>query len=273
MKGYFKYFLIPFIVTAVITIGCLVIGSSYKATAYYERYNNVYDNTVCVYDWAGKMTEDEVYELNERILYWQEMSHVDIAFITMDSPELGYLEYVKDYADQFSYEYQMGYNKPIGDSVVFVDNWSRGGDGKIHTWISTRGERVRSDLTDDEATDILYILDEIPSDDSDPYAQYCRIVDAIGEQTVLYHPPYGMFLVPLVAGLIAAVIFILINWRSKLGDVTVNEGTYLKGSAPTFPVMRDEFVTKTVTKTKIESSSSSGGGGGGGSTGGGGHSR
>ena len=75
-----------------------------------------------------------------------------------------------------------------------------------------------------------------------------------------------------IAALVIAIIYIIINWRSKLGDVTVNAGTYVEGGNGKFLTATDIFNHKTVTKHKIERSSG-GGGGGGGSHGGGGHSR
>lgn len=274
MKRYFKYFMIPFIITIIIVVVSLGIGISGKIRNSEERYNTSWDNTECVYDWAGKMTDSEIASLNDRIMYWQEKCHADIVWITIDDAEYGYLSAVKEFGEWFTEEYGLGYTGSNTDSFVFVDNWSRGGDGKIHTWITTTGSRIRNNLTDSEVEEILYILDEIPSDDSDPYVQYMEILDKCGKQTRAYHPPFAWFYA-FIAGIIAAGLFILLNWRSKLGDNTVTSSTYLEGGKAQFPVLQDIFNHKTVTKHKIESSSSGsgGGGGGGGSHGGGGHSR
>lgn len=270
MSRYLKYFSVPFIISVVIMVICIGMGVSGKSKLNTPRDNDYYDNTECVvYDFADKLTDDEEYEMTERIFYWQEQCHADILWITLDSPELGYLDSVKQYANEVTEEMNMGYDGPGTGAIVFVDNWSRGGDGKIHTWVATTGYETRENLTNDECDEILYILDEIPNDDADPYVQYMKILDRLGKEARLYSP-FPWF-IPFIAGLIAAALFIMFNWRSKLGDTTVTNTTYLSGGAAKFPVSNDVFNHKTVTKTKIESSSSSGGGGG--SHGGGGHSR
>ena len=270
MSRYFKYFRIPFIIAAVLVIVCVVVGNNSARKYSYARDNDEYDNTDwVVYDWAEKLTDKEEEALSEAIYEWQEACCADIVWITMDEAGLGYLSAVKEYADSFSEEARMGYYGPGSNAIVFVDNWSRGGDGGIHTWVSTTGE-VRNRISDDDIEEILYILDEIPSDDADPYPQYMRILDRIGRKAYPYNP-FPVY-IPIIAGVVAAGLFILLNWRSKLGDKTVTNSTYLEGGAAQFPVARDIFNHKTVTKHKIESSSG-GGGGGGGSHGGGGHSR
>lgn len=270
MKSYLKFFGIPFIITIVVVAVCVVIGVGGSAKLDEARNNEYFDNTDCVWDLAEKMTDSEVKALNARIMKWEEKCHADILWITICDDENAYLNKVKALADEVAEGYGLGYEGPGGSAIVFIDNWSRGGDGKIHTWISTTGSRIRSDLTDSEVEEILNILDEIPNDAADPYEQYAKILDKCGKQTSLYHP-FPIF-IPFIAGLIVAGIFILVNWRSKLGDVTVTSTTYLKGGKAQFPVARDVFRNKTVTSHKIERSSG-GGGGGGGSHGGGGHSR
>lgn len=270
MSRYFKYFRIPFVIVAILIVVCLIVGNNSKRKYIEPRDNDYYDNTACVvYDWADKLTDEEEAELSEAIFEWQEACSTDIIWITMDEAQLGYLSAVKEYANRFNEDSQMGYYGPGTNAIVFVDNWSRGGDGGIHTWLSTTGE-VRNRISDDQVDEILYILDEIPSDDADPYEQYMKILYRVGNEAYPYNPFPIYF--PVIAGVIAAAIFILVNWRSKLGDKTITNSTYLEGGAAQFPVARDIFNHKTVTKHKIESSSG-GGGGGGGSHGGGGHSR
>ncbi len=276
MGSYFKYFKIPIIITVVISIICLALFIKGSNSVDTYRYNNEYDNSVCVYDYANKMTDEEVSYLNEYLRNIEAYNCVDIAYLILDDAEYGYLDAVQMYAQDFAINNNMGFNGPGGDTIVFIDNWSRGGDGRIHSWIATRGDRINSDLSNSRCEDILMVLDEIPDDYADPYEQYMRIAQYIGYATKTYKPPFSM-LVCFIVSLVLAGIYVIINLKSKVADITVNNSTYLNGGRATFPVRRDIFLHKTVTKRKIERSSSSGGssggGGGGGSFGGGGHSR
>lgn len=275
MKSYFNYFKIPFIIVAVMIVVTVPVYLKKAKSVSHERGNTVSDNSMAVYDYAGKMTDEEVEKLNDLIQKWSIKSSVDIAVVTLDDAENGYLEKVQDYAYEFTEENQLGFEEPGGAALVFVDNWSRGGDGYIHSWVSTTGDRVRSKLSDEKCEEILNILDEIPDDDADPYPQYEKIVKALGKKVNPVNPPFNIVFC-FIAGLVAAVGYIFFNWNSKVGDDMVSSGTYLSGGT-TFPVLRDSFRNKVVTKRKIErdkgSSGGSGGGGGGGSHGGGGHSR
>lgn len=269
MSSYLKYFRIPFIITAVITIiaipAYLAAKAGFEAT---ERNNSSWDNSVTVLDIADKMTDEEERDLGELICRIEDECHTDIVFITLDDPSNGYLESVRRLADSFSEDNHMGYDYPGGSAIVFIDNWSRGGDGKIHSWMSTTGE-IRNRIDNDDSTEMLNVLDEL-SDDDDPYYVYSELARSIEKKGSLLRAPYSIGAVLIVA-LIISIIYIIINWHSKLGDVTVNSSTYLEGKSAKFKAKTDIFNHKTVTSHKIERSS--GGGGGGGSHGGGGHSR
>ena len=271
MKSYFKYFRIPFIIAAVITVVTLPIYFSVKSSVMNtERNNSSWDNSVTVIDTAGKMTDEEERMLGERIEEIETACQTDIVFFIIDDPANGYLDSVRRIADNFSEDNHMAFDYPGGSAIVFVDNWSRGGDGGIHSWMSTTGT-IRERINDDDATEMLNVLDELTSDSDDPYYVYTKLANKIYKKGGKLRMPFGMGTV-LLAALVLSAIYIFINWRSKLGDVTVNSGTYLDEGQANFRVKTDTFNHKTVTKHKIERSSS-GGGGGGGSHGGGGHSR
>ena len=270
MKSYFKYFTIPFIITIILAI--VAIPAYYSKKAVVEstvRTNSSWDNSLTVIDSAGKMTEEEVALLSEELQEIEAACQADIIFVTLDDAENAYQDSVIAWAASFIEDNGIGYDGPGGTAVVFVDNWSRGGDGKIHSWLYTNGEMCNR-ISDDEATEILNILDEIESDYDDPYDVYLKIARAVYKKGALLRSPYSVGAAIIVA-LVLSAVYIFINWNSKLGDVTVNASTYLKGGKSTFNVKTDTFSHKTVTKRKIERSSSSGGGGGGGH--GGGHSR
>ena len=272
MEKYFKYFGIPLIITLLTVIVGVGTYVAKKDDVSPIRTNDAFDSSVAVYDMADKLTESEEIALQELIDKMSVRACADIAIVTLDDPELGYLSAVREYADQFSEEMQMGYHGPGTEAIVFVDNWSRGGDGKIHSWISTTESGLRSRLTDSDCTEILYILDEIPSDDADPYEQYYKIIEEIADEARPFNTPFGVGIVFIIA-LVVSAIYIALNWNSKLGKVTVQACTYVKDGEVDFAIKSDTFRNKTVSKVKIQSSSGGGGGGGGGSHGGGGHSR
>lgn len=275
MRDLIKYFKIPLIITAVISVICIALYAKGTSAIDYNRYNQTYDNSQCVYDYAGKMTDEEVASLNDYLTAVEENNCVDIAFITVYDDENAYLDNVKALAEQFAIDNSMGFDQEGGETIVFIDNWSRGGDGKIHSWIATRGSITKSRLDGSRCEDILMVLDDIPGDYADPYYQYYEIAEKIYHSTRPIHPPFSM-VICLIVAIVVAVVYIAINYRSKIADITVNNSTYLNGGRAEFPVVRDIFLNKTVTKRKIEHDSSSrsgGGGGGGGSFSGGGHSR
>ncbi len=270
MKSYFKYFRIPFIIAAVITVISLPVYFSVKNSVMNaERNNSSWDNSVTLIDQADKMTDEEERDLGDRLEEIGNACQTDIIFIILDDPENAYLDSVRRLADSFSEDNHMGYDYPGGSAIVFIDNWSRGGDGGIHSWMSTTGN-IRERISDDAATEMLNVLDEL-SDGDDPYYVYSKLANQIYRKGGKLRMPFSMGTV-LIASLVISIIYIFLNWRSKLGDVTVNAETYLEGRKANFRVKTDTFSHKTVTKHKIERSSS-GGGGGGGSHGGGGHSR
>jgi len=268
MSRFFKYFRIPLIITVVISIICLFIYMGNSTELDTVRNNPNYDNTTCVYDYAGKMTDSEIASLNQYLYEIETANCVDIAFITIYDDETAYLESMHELTESVAEEWMMGYHGPMTDSVVFVDNWSRGGDGGIHSWMTGTGDRIKSRLDDSTCESVLMALDDIESDDADPYEQYMAIARDVERRTGATNPPFGVGVCFIIAVIVAA-IYIFINWRSKLADITVSNSTYLEGGSADFPVRRDIFLNKTVTKTKIESDSSSGGG----SHSGGGHSR
>lgn len=270
MNRYLKYFRIPLIITAVITIICLFLYIGKSGSIDYERDNQVYDNTVCVYDYAGKMTDTEINNLNDYLCEIEQANCVDIAFVTIYDDDYAYLDEMKELSEATVIDWGMGFDGEGGNAVIFIDNWSRGGDGYIHSWIAARGERNR--ISGSDAENMLEVLDSIPNDEADPYEQYMQLAGRIERETRIIHPPYGIG-VCLIIALVITALYIIINWKSKLADVTVNKSTYLSGGRAEFPVRRDIFINKTVSRRKIERSSSSSGGSSGGGFSGGGHSR
>ena len=292
MKEYFRYFRWVYIVFAIMLVvfGVIKGSQAFMAKAsYYERTNKECATTQRVFDYADVLSDKEEKKLAELIEKRQKQTKCDIILITLKEsleeyakaiePSVRSNEYVRVYAEQFYEANNFGYNKPNGDGVVLVDNWFRESDGKIHTWFCTTG--IVQDRYSD--ADIDHILDRVYRYiETNPYKAYKTYVNDFykdmsgGGLLRLDIPGY----VPLIVGLIVAIIFIAMNWNSKSGKKTTTAATYVEGKRANFVNRQDIFLRKTVTQHRIQSSSSSsggghrsGGGGGGRSHGGGGHSR
>ncbi len=306
MTKYLKYFKYPFIITAVLCViglGFFAIMKPDVGQVDTVRNNSSWDNSNVVFDYADKLTDDEEASMSEVIRALEAQYCVDIAIVTLYEDLTPYVEaygygselptnkQVMVFADNFCDENVMGFNNDVyadqgysvyddygrvrGDSIVFVDNWSRETDGKVHSWISTSG-RIMSQLSQ---SDCESIMDEYLTigDDDDPYDAYLGLIKACARKADTEVQPLWGLGASALFGLVIAVIYIIINWTSKLGSVDVSNTTYLEGNASSaFTRKNDIFINKTLTSHKIESSSGGSGGhssSGGFSHGGGGHSR
>jgi len=189
-----------------------------------------------------------------------------------------YEEFVRVYAEDFYDSNAFGYDRPIGDGVLLVDNWYRESDGRVYTWLTAVG-RADEKYT---AARIDHLLDNVYRYvEKDPYRAYktyidCFYHDMSGGGVFSFELPYWL---PLAAAALSMVIFVIVHWSYKKGKKTVVPTAYVNGS-PQMYRREDVFINKIVTKRHIERSSGgsggSGGGGGGshgGHHGGGGHSR
>ena len=283
MKEYFKYFKWLYIVLAVLIVFLAFIkGTRYfiSNASYYERINTECTTTQRVFDYADVLSDKEEKKLETLIAKREKQTNCDIVLVTLNEslkeyareiePSVRYSEFVRVYAEQFYEENNFGYNKPNGDGVILVDNWFREDDGRIYTWFCTTGI-VHKKYSD---ADIDHILDRVYQDiETNPYKAYKTYVndfydDMMGSRIFHADVPRGL---PIIAGVIVALIFIAVNWKSKSGKKTTTANTYVKGQTPNFINRQDIFIRKTVTQRRIQSSSSSGGHGGGGGHSGGGH--
>lgn len=290
MREYLKFFRWVLIIIGVLVVLLLGIEGLHKITSkviYYERANTECTTTQRVFDHADVLTDKEEQKLEELIAKREKQTRCDIVLVTLNEslkeyareiePNVSYDQFVRVFAEQFYEENNFGYNKPNGDGVILVDNWYREDDGRIYTWFCTTG--IVKDTYSD--MDIDHILDRVYRDvETNPYKAYKTYVndfydDMMGTRLFHVDVPKG---ISIIIGLIATVIFIIANWKSKSGKDTTTAVTYVEGKKADFVNSRDIFVRKSVTKRHIETSSSGGGGshsggGGGGSHGGGGHSR
>lgn len=291
MKEYFKFFrwvLLVIGILSVILLGINGLHNIMSKARYYERTNTECKTTQRVFDYADVLTDKEEQKLETLIAKREKQTCCDIVLVTLNEslkeyareiePGVSYDQFVRVFAEQFYEENNFGYNKANGDGVILVDNWYREDDGRIYTWFCTTG--IVKDTYDDVSID--HILDRVYRDiESNPYLAYKTYVndfydDMMGSRFYDADVSKGL---PFVIGVIAAIIFIVMNWKSRSGKDTTTAVTYVTGKRANFSNSKDLFLRKTVTKRHIETSSGSGGGGhsggggGGGSHGGGGHSR
>ena len=282
MQKFFKYFKVPFIllaILAVVTIGIRIARSGKADTI--ERNNTETDLTQNVYNYAQNLEPEHVAALEALIESTEEEIGCDIAVITLDqSLELSYTSepryWVRDYAADFAAEHKMGYDRPNGNIVIFIDNvYREPRTGKVYSWLWTNG-LAEMKITTEESEEIMDVaLMDLTdySDSADYYSAYSKVIELLpanmrsGAQSALrFFRPLYIF----IFSLIVALLYVLINWTTKAGVRTTSSTTYVANGRPNMTHKGDVFLRKTVTKTKIQTSSSSGGGGGGH---GGGHSR
>ncbi len=304
IKRYFKHFLVPIIIVAVLlAIFLFASNSDINETAYdYESTNTerVYGDQR-IFDYAELLTEEEEAELTAYIHENEKASCTDIVIVTLNESLKEFSEsyseayglsdttpdeYIMRYADEFWESYKFGYNCPqvldggtdTGDGVLLADNIFREPEtGKIYTWLCTTGasEERLSDY------DIDYILDAFYEDADYDYCAACyafidSYISCYFQESLFSKVPYKLIIISVI---IFLLFYIISHIKSKKGNVTTDKNSYLIPGTAGFTVNEDVLVNKHVTKRYNPPSSSSGGGGGhhssggGGSHGGGGHSR
>ena len=289
MKQFLNYFKIPFILIAIMAVACIGVRIYKSGDTEITWTNEDMDlNGVNVFDYAENLTDAQEKELDELIASIEERTKCDIAVITLDRTLAfeGYnsqpSEWVMEYADDFADEHMMGYDKAYGNSIVFVDNLHREErTGRVYSWISTSGLAMQK-LSRSDCEEIMDIALADLSDDSDEddyYAAYSNVIRLLPSYFEGGSAKALNVLKPLyiaIFSLAVALIFVLINWSSKVGDKTTRSTTYVENGRPTITHQGDVFLRKSVSKVKIETSSGGSGGhisSGGHSHGGGGHSR
>ncbi len=282
MKDYFRYFKWVYIILASVVLLAVLLHAGHWGIARavdYRRTNSSCKTGERVFDAADVLTDKEENKLRKLIAKREKQTGCDIVLVTLNEPLEEYAravepdvpsnEYVRVYAERQWEEQGFGYDRPDGDGVILVDNWSREDDGRIHTWLCTTGRARDAYYTED----IDHLLDNVYRYvENNPYRAYKTYINDFYHDMMgwrVFHLTVPGFL-PALIGLIACVIFVLLNWNSREGKKTTTATTYVTGGQPFFRVSEDRFLRKTVTKRKIETSSGGGGGGGGRSHGGGG---
>ncbi len=285
MKGYLKFFRVPFIIIAVVMVVTIIVRNT-NSKEEFIRTNTECDTTERVFDYADKLTDSEETNLREYIAEKEKEVGCDIVIITLDESLEDYAAQYEDiigpvpisecvmvYADNFFDEHKLGFNKPYGDGVVFLDNWYRESDGGVYSWMTTGGkvfDTYSSEMIDDILNDSLSEVDD------NPYKAYREFVRLFAKDmsSRTFQGVYDLVnpLIIFIAAVIVAAIFLFINWSGEKGEKTVTAMTYLAGDEPRMTQQSDTFLYKNVTQRHIERSSGGSSGGGGGHRSAGGHS-
>lgn len=286
MKKYIKSMAFFLIAIAVLLAVYLVMWGMRGAVGdKYVRKNSAAP-TQRVYDYAGALTDSEEEKLEKLIAKREAQIGCDIVLVIINEPLREYAkayedvlgplseeEYVMVYADNFYDEYGFGYNKPYGDGCIFVDNWDRSDSvyGYAYNWLSTSG-RVEDRFSTGMISDVIDDVNELVN--QDPYRAYKSYVNNI--YRYMTGNGVGRFEIPFYAVIlisaVVAVVYLVGKLRKNVGTRTTFGNTYVNGGKPKMNVMSDQFVSKNVTKRRIQTSSGGGGGGGGHHTSAGGHS-
>ena len=304
-QQFISVFLVPMIIVAVLGAGWFYFAKiRVNPSGYYDSPNTerVYGDKR-VFDFADQLSDSEEGSLEEYIHEAEKKTTCDIVIVTLNqslkdfAPE--YMskydmtitpdKYVMVFADKFWEDNKFGYDCPqvldgttnTGDGVILVDNLFREPEtGKIYTWMGTTGK------AEDKysSADIDYALDKFYEDVDDDYYGACKkfVNQVVSDMRIDPIKLTGSKITIFVA-LIYGLVYMLAHLSSKAGAKTVTESSYLIEGSQSFPVNRDTFLRKSVTKRynpPSETRSGGGGGGGGhhssgggGSHGGGGHSR
>ncbi len=229
-----------------------------------------------VFDKAGILTDEEEEKLRKLIAKREKQTGCDIVLVTLNEslkeyarsyePYASYDKFTMIYADNFYDENMFGYNRAYGNGVLMLDNIYREDDGWAYSWLSTSGtaEEKYSDSMTYHLLEKSYRWSRIS-----PYWGYKAYINQF------YHDMNGMGLVnknfsmPAIffISLAGAVLFVILNLESKKGKKTTAPVTYVTNRKPKMNRKTDQFIRKTVSQRRIETSS----GGGGHSGGGGGH--
>lgn len=273
---YFRYLYIAFGIIVALGIFSQIIQKQ-EADALARRNNTECTTEERVFDYADVLTNEEEDLLRVQIAEREKQVGADIVLVTLNESLKEYAreydefasydEFVMIYADNFYDEHKFGYNKPVGDGILLLDNIYREDDGGVYTWLCTTGkveDRYSVGMID-RILDVFY-----ENVDTNPYLAYKTFVDNVyydmTDQPADLEVP---FYIPLLAAIIVAAVYILVNTSSRKAKKTTNTRSYVNGGQPKYRRREDTFLRKSVTSRVIETSSGGGSGHGGG--GGGGH--
>jgi len=255
MKEYLKRFWAWYAIVAVLAVVYVVLSMKVGNGTVYERTNTECLTQERVFDGANKLSDAEEQKLRELIAEREKQTGLDIVLITLNEPELNTDAKMREYAQDFCIENKLGYNEPVGDAVVYVDNWYNG-----YVWMTTSG-KAHARLTDamidkiiDRACDVV---------NYNAYKGYERYVNQVWTEMTT-KLGLGNVITPMtifIVSLFVTIIYLIVNLSGRKGKKTTTAETYIaKNGQPILQNSQDVFITKHVSKRRIESSSGSGGG-------------
>jgi len=224
-------------------------------------------NKPLVYDHADLLTDEEENGLRTLAAELGAKRETDFLIITLDGT--GGLD-IEDYVARFYDDVAPGYDGPHGNAAILaIDLRERdvflAGFGKAETYLdSGRLDKIRVKITP--------LLSA--GDFHEAFEKYIRLAhDYMGYRPGV-NPDNILFKnwFQVAVALVVGAVTVGVMAANAGGRVTVNERTYLNEKRSGVVTKRDQFINKTITKTKIEKPSSGGGsfgGGGGGVTPGG----
>lgn len=140
MKEYFarfKYLYITLVVILVVTIAATAVYMTKQKAAAANKGKRM--NTECltderVFDYADVLTDAQEDDLRELIAEKEKEVSLDIVLVTLNEDVGSSDDALMEYADQFYEDNKFGYDKPIGDGVIYVDNYY-----DRYVWFGTTG--------------------------------------------------------------------------------------------------------------------------------------
>ncbi len=265
-KQYFRYFRVWFILIGILLVifgvlaGIRLIGNKTVGRS------NEMAPTERVYDYADVLSDTEEQKLREHIASCEKSYEIDLILVTINED----VESIGDWdtgmmnrADDFYEEKMYGYNQAYGDGALLLDNWYVDEkESQKGSWLSTSGF-VESCMGNYE---IDRVLDEVYYEVEDsPYRAYKAYIDTTCQivkkaQGKLQIPWLAVLLIPVVVAGIYAVRYLT---QAPAKDTTT-ANVYVAGGKPVMNARRDDFIRKSVSSRRIQSSSGSGRSGGGG---------
>lgn len=256
----FKTITIILAAIGLVLILLAVVFRFMRKNAIQERANTSCVTEERVFDFADVLTDDEEESLRELIAETEPEIGCDIVLVTIEDSDLASDYAMMNFADDFYDNNMFGWNEPWGDGALYLDNWGRDAYGDAYTWFSTCGkveDRYSTAMIDDLINDVCSNVND------NPYSAYVKYVKTLKRDMTdnQVQIPWGA---APIAGIIAAVIFIMVNLPTKMGKVTTGKQTYVNKEDVKMLNQEDTFLSKNVTHVRVSSSSSGGHGGGGG---------
>lgn len=269
-KQYLHFFRIWFVIVGVLFVVFILAVLAKSMLHTVQVRNNSQAPEERVYDYAEVLTSEEEDKLRALIAEKEKEIGCDLVVVTIRQPVEGsaakelygyrYTDWklnMQDIADDFYDDRAFGYNAPYGDGALILDNWYEGQGG---THLSTSG-RVFEKFSNRDIDEALTYVDQYV--ESNPYRAYSACINCIADKMSGKNSGVGtMFgLLAIFVPIIIAGSFVGTHLRSKEGKNTTTAVTYVVGGKPVMNLQRDDFVRKSVSQRRIQTSSSSGGGG------------